>query len=113
LATAAEAGLAALLVALAWPLLTAPLASLTLPTIAGLRTVVPDALAGLADAAVVLEALLRQASGALEPWGPMAREWMALGPAIVAGALIVAILGNSILLAGDSAGRRGNRPRRV
>jgi len=38
---------------------------------------------------------------------------MPLSPAIVAGVLLVAVLGNSILLAGDAAGRRSVRPRRL
>lgn len=105
LATLVEAGLAILLIALAWPVLTTPLASVTLPTIAGIGTLLPDLLAGLSEAIVASEALLHQASASMEAWLPLAREWMTLWPAIIAGALLVAILGNSILF--------GVRPRRM
>jgi len=48
-----------------------------------------------------------------DAWLRLAPQWMTLSPAIVAGALLVAVLGNSILLAGDAAGRRSVRPRRL
>ena len=48
-----------------------------------------------------------------DAWLRIAPQWMTLSPAIVGGALLVAVLGNSILLAGDAAGRRTVRPRRL
>ena len=114
LATAVQAGLALLIAALAWPLVAPVFSSLQLPTIPGLEQGFSETLA------VPAEGLLLAADAALQPWLDsadawlrMAPQWVTLSPAIVAGALLVAVLGNSILLAGDAAGRRSVRPRRL
>ena len=114
LATAVQAGLALLIAVLAWPLVAPAFSSLQLPTIPGLELGFSETLSTQA------EELLIAAAAALQPffdsadsWVRLAPQWMTLSPAIVAVALLLAVLGNSILLAGDAAGRRSVRPRRL
>jgi len=69
---------------------------------------------GAADSRrVAAEAALQPLLDSLDEWLRVTPEWMTLSPAIVAGALLVAVLGNSILLAGDASGWRRIRPRRL
>jgi hypothetical protein len=113
-ATAVEAGLALLITLLAWPLVGALFTSLQLPTIPGLELGATEELAAQVDAWFAAgEAALQQVSVSIDAWLRLAPQWMALWPAIVAGALLLAVLGNSILLAGETGGRSGIRPRRL
>ena len=114
LATAAQAVLAALIVVLAWPLVEPIFSSLQLPTISTLELGLSEALAMQAEGLLVAaEAALQPLLDSLDEWLRVTPEWMTLSPAIVAGALLVAVLGNSILLAGDASGWRRIRPRRL
>jgi hypothetical protein len=114
LATAVQAGLALLIAALAWPLVEPVFSSLRLPTIPGLEMGFSESLATQAEGLLLAgEAALQPLLDSADAWLRMAPQWMTLSPAIVAGGLLVAVLGNSILLAGDAAGRRSVRPRRL
>jgi hypothetical protein len=114
LATAVQAGLALLIAALAWPLVEPVFSSLRLPTVPGLEIGFSETLTTQATGLfLAAEAALQPLLDSADAWLRMAPQWMTLSPAIVAGALLVAVLGNSILLAGDAAGRRSVRPRRL
>jgi hypothetical protein len=114
LATAVQAGLALLIAALAWPLVEPVFSSLRLPTIPGFEMGFSESLATQAEGLLLAgEAALQPLLDSADAWLRMAPQWMTLSPAIVAGGLLVAVLGNSILLAGDAAGRRSVRPRRL
>jgi hypothetical protein len=114
LATAVQAGLALLIAALAWPLVEPVFSSLRLPTVPGLEMGFSETLTTQAEGLfLAAEAALQPLLDSADAWLRMAPQWVTLSPAIVAGALLVAVLGNSILLAGDAAGRRSVRPRRL
>jgi len=114
LATAVQAGLALLIAVLAWPLVAPVFSSLQIPTIPGLELGFSATLAAQAEGLLLAsEAALQPLLDSADAWLRMAPQWMTLSPAIVAGALLVAVLGNSILLAGDAAGRRSVRLRRL
>jgi anti-sigma factor RsiW len=113
-ATAVQAALAAVILVLAWPLVGGLLSSLALTTIPAFEFGFSETLAAQAEGLIVsAEAALQQISVSADAWLRLAPQWMTLWPAIVGGALLVAVLGNSILLAGDAAGRRGVLPRRI
>jgi hypothetical protein len=113
-ATAVQAGLALLIVVLAWPLVVDLFSSVPLPTIQGFDLGLSETLAVQAGALVAeAQAAVLPLLDSADAWLRLAPQWMALSPAIVAGALLVAVLGNSILLAGDASGRRTVRPRRL
>jgi hypothetical protein len=59
----------------------------------------------LGDLVASSQTVLQPVIDSADAWLNLAPQWMTLAPAIVAGALLVAVLGNSILLAGDRAGR--------
>jgi len=108
-ATAVQAGLAVIITVMAWPVLARLLSSFQAPSLPALD------LAWLGGFAAQVQESLRfveALSGSLGSWLPIAPPAMALWPAIIAGALLLAILGNSILLAGDESGRRRIQPRR-
>jgi hypothetical protein len=114
LATAFQAGLAGLLLVLGWPLVEPLLSSVNPPVIPGFEPELSEALTVQAgELASAGQAALEQASASLEAWLGMAAQWMSLWPAVVAAALLLAVLGNSILLAGHGAGARRIRPRRA
>jgi hypothetical protein len=114
LATVIQAGLAALLVVVAWPLLVSLFSSVTLPEMSAPVLEWPDSLVAQAQSLWTIgESTLRQASAVVETFLATASQWMPLWPGIVAGALLVAVLGNSVLLTGDVAGARRVRPRRL
>jgi hypothetical protein len=52
-------------------------------------------------------------SGIAAAWLDLSSPWAALGPAIAAGALLLALFGNSMLLTGDRNGLRRSRARRL
>jgi hypothetical protein len=119
-ATAVQAALALLIAVLAWPLVAGLFSTVPLPAVPAVD------LGALEVLALQLGELVASSQTALQPvidsadvWLNLAPQWialripegMALAPAIVAGALLVAVLGNSILLAGDGTGRT-IRPRR-
>ena len=113
-ATAVQAGLAVLIIVLAWPLVANLVGNVQLPTSLSLDPAWTEALAGESAAVVATaEAMLKQLSDSADAWLSLAAAWMTLWPAIVAGALLLAVLGNSILLAGDGAGMRRVRARRL
>jgi hypothetical protein len=114
LATVIQAGLAVLLIVLAWPLLVSLLSSVALPDISAPVLGWPETLVAQAQGLWMSgESTLRQASAVVETFLAVASQWMPLWPGIVAGALLVAVLGNSVLLTGDAAGARRIRPRRL
>ena len=114
LATAVQAGMALLIAALAWPLVEPVFSSLRLPTIPGLEMGFSETLTTQAEGLLLAgEAAQQLLLDSADAWLRIAPQWMTLSPAIVGGALLVAVLGNSILLAGDAAGRRTVRPRRL
>jgi hypothetical protein len=113
-ATALQAVLALFIAAIAWPLVADLLSSVPLPAIPGAGPGASEILtAQLGELVNSSQAALQPFLDAADAWLRLAPRWMALSPAIVAGALLVAVLGNSILLAGDATGRRGIRPRRL
>jgi hypothetical protein len=113
-ATAVQAGLALLIVILAWPLVASLTSAIPLPLIPGVEGGLTEALAEQAGV------LMTAAQGTLQPlldsadaWLRQAPQLIALSPAVIAGALLFAVLGNSILLAGGASGRTTSRPRRL
>jgi hypothetical protein len=112
-ATAVQAGLALVIGVLVWPLVGPLFPALTLPTTPALELALSETLAAPAEGLVAsAEAALQHLSISADAWLRLTSQWLRLWPAIVAGALLVAVLGNSILLAGDAAGRRSVGTRR-
>jgi hypothetical protein len=113
-ATAVQAALVLLIAAIAWPLVANLISSVPVPAIPGVGLGASEMLtAQLGELVTSSQAALQPLLDAADTWLRLAPQWLALSPAIVAGALLVAVLGNSILLAGDATGRRGVRPRRL
>lgn len=113
-ATVLQAGLAVLIVALAWPLVAGLFASFRLPALPGFDLSFSESISAQAQGAIVaFEAASQQLSVSADTWLRLAPQWATLWPAILAGAVLAAIVGNSILLAGRAPGARAARPRRL
>jgi len=100
-AAVVQAAAALLMLVLAWPLLAGFAQGVRLPSISPL---VPGAvemwLAQTSELAASMEALSLDMIRSAQAWFGMTPDWLAIWPPVVASAAIVAILGNSILLAG-------------
>lgn len=112
-ATAVQAALALLIAVLAWPLVanllsTVPLPAIPEPDLGALEVLAMQ----LGDPVASLQAALQSVMDTADAALAMARPSIVFAPAVIAGALLIAVLGNSILLAGDRSGRT-IRPRRL
>jgi anti-sigma factor RsiW len=113
-AAALQAGLVLLIVALAWPVVTSLAQSLNLPSLWVPTTSTVEAwLAETSAFTAALEASLQALPGSAAAWLRLAPNWIAIWPAIVAGAGLAAVVGNSILLSGNATSSRAARARRL
>jgi anti-sigma factor RsiW len=113
-ASALQAALALLILALGWPLVASLTQNLRVPAEFSLVQGGIEALSAevfvLSDA---VEAMALSLFASAHAWLRTSPEWLALWPAVVAGAAFVAVVGNSILLTGSAAGSAAARPRRL
>jgi len=113
-AAALQAGLVLLIVSLAWPLVTNLAQSLRLPSVWFPATSAIEAwLAETSALTAALEASLLALPDSAAAWLRLAPNWIAIWPAVVAGAALAAVVGNSILLSGNATSSRAARARRL
>ncbi|HMK08738.1 MAG TPA: hypothetical protein VK449_06860 [Anaerolineales bacterium] len=108
-AVTVQAGVAVMLMVLAWPTAVRFLSSLSRPPLPVLDLTWIDRIGGQG------EAWLRAADrlwGAAGVWLRLATPAVPMWPAVLAAGLLLAVLGNSILLAGGQGGRRRIETRR-
>ena len=113
-ATALQAGLVLLVVALGWPLIAGlarnvRLPSLALPTMHAIGVWLGESSALIA----ALRASLLPSPDTAGGWLRLAPNEIAIWPAVVAGAALVALVGNSILLSGTAGNPPVARARRL
>ncbi len=108
-----QAGLVLLIIALGWPLLTGLAQSVHLPSVGLPATInIEGWLAELAAFTMALEASILALPDSAAAWLRLAPDWIAIWPAVVAGAALVAVVGNSVLLSGTATNSRIVRVRR-
>ena len=113
-AAVVQAGVALLVLALAWPLITGLAQDVRVPSVWPLPSGAAELwLAQASVLAASFAALSLDLIDSAQAWFRMTPNRLAIWPLVVAGAAFVAIVGNSILLGGSAAGSHAARARRV
>ena len=111
-AVALQAGVALLIAALLWPLVAGLAQSIRLPAIPA-PGLIETWLAETSSWTASIEASLLDSLNSAQAWLRMPPDWIAIWPLVVAGAALVAVVGNSILLSRSAAGSRPAGLRRL